>query len=102
MWCPDGSGLFTLHSCLNHSCTPNARIDNNKDSYYLQVFATSKYKRLCIACGNIKYALGDIAKGEEVLSSYVEVDATQEERQKRLDQYGFKCNCPRCQLERSK
>mmetsp|Transcript_23989 Transcript_23989/g.33634 ORF Transcript_23989/g.33634 Transcript_23989/m.33634 type:complete len:182 (+) Transcript_23989:138-683(+) len=81
-----GTAIFKLHSCLNHSCLPNAEVvgglvDRND--------ATIKV-----------VALKPIRKGEEVLISYIENPElkSRDERRKELKGcYLFDCNCQACQ-----
>jgi hypothetical protein len=42
------------------------------------------------------YANRRIKKGEEILDSYISLLLPQEERQRHLDPYGFKCSCEAC------
>ncbi len=45
-------------------------------------------------------ALTDIEAGEEVCISYIDEEGLNlEERRAALKDYGFVCNCPRCQAE---
>lgn len=76
-------GLFPKIARINHSCRPNT-------SYY---WSDKLNKR-------IVYATRRIKKGEEFSVSYIPLLLTQEERQKRLDRYGFKCSCEACTQER--
>jgi len=80
----DQIGLFPKIARINHSCRPNA-------SYY---WSDKLNKR-------IVYATRKIKEGEEVFVSYIPLLLTQEERQKRLDRYGFKCSCDACAQERA-
>ncbi|KAF3337101.1 histone-lysine N-methyltransferase ASHR2 [Carex littledalei] len=82
-------GIYLSASLFNHDCLPNAcRFDyiddpnreNNTDFTFR--------------------ALHDIAEGSEVCISYVCVTRGYRERQKMLmDDYGFKCECDRCNIE---
>ncbi|XP_020257027.1 histone-lysine N-methyltransferase ASHR1 isoform X2 [Asparagus officinalis] len=75
---PLGTGLYPVISIINHSCIPNCVL----------VFEG----RLAII-----RALEPIAKGKEILISYIETAATTKTRQNDLKkQYFFTCNCPRC------
>ncbi|KAH7084582.1 hypothetical protein FB567DRAFT_561559 [Paraphoma chrysanthemicola] len=76
-------GLFPKIARINHSCRPNA-------SYY---WSDKLNKR-------IVFVYRKIEKGEEIFVSYIPLLMTQEERQKRLDRYGFKCTCDACSQER--
>jgi hypothetical protein len=80
----DQIGLFPKIARINHSCRPNA-------SYY---WSDKLNKR-------IVYATSKIKKGEEVFVSYIPLLLTQEERQKRLDRYGFRCSCDACAQKRA-
>jgi hypothetical protein len=77
-------GLFPKIARINHSCRPNA-------SYY---WSDKLNKR-------IVYATRKIREGEEVFVSYIPLLLVQEERQKRLNRYGFICSCTACAQERA-
>ncbi|XP_011625872.1 histone-lysine N-methyltransferase ATXR2 isoform X3 [Amborella trichopoda] len=84
--CCQGTGFFPLQSCMNHSCSPNAKAfkrDEDRDGQAIIV------------------AVRDIHTGEEITISYIDEDLPYEERQAALADYGFKCTCPKC-LEESK
>ncbi|PSN70819.1 SET domain-containing protein [Corynespora cassiicola Philippines] len=72
-------GLFPKIARINHSCRPSA-------SYS---WSEKLGKR-------VVYANRRIEEGEEIFVSYIPLLRTYEERQKRLDQYGFKCSCEAC------
>ncbi|KAL5846653.1 hypothetical protein ACOSQ3_010177 [Xanthoceras sorbifolium] len=75
---PLGTGLYPVISIINHSCLPNAVL----------VFEG----RLAVV-----RAMQHIAKGGEVLISYIETAGSTMTRQKALQQqYLFTCTCPRC------
>jgi hypothetical protein len=79
----DSAGIFLQCSRFNHSCSPNARYSWNPE-----------IKRLRI------YALRDIARGDEILVSYLSsrnvYGSTRAKRQARLQLRGFTCNCVVC------
>jgi hypothetical protein len=77
-------GLFPKIARINHSCRPNA-------SYY---WSDRLNKR-------IVYATRKITKGEEIFVSYIPLLLPQEQRQKHLDRYGFKCSCEACAQKRA-
>ena len=77
-------GLFPKIARINHSCRPNT-------SYY---WSEKLNKR-------IVYATRKIKQGEEFSVSYIPLLLTQDERQKRLDRYGFQCHCEACAQERA-
>lgn len=80
----DQIGLFPKIARINHSCRPNT-------SYYWS-------KRLN---KRVVYASRKIKKGEEYFVSYIGLLSTHEERQKRLDRYGFKCTCEACAAKKA-
>jgi SET domain-containing protein len=75
-------GLFPKIARINHSCRPNT-------SYYWNAKLNKR----------IVYANRKIKKGEELFDSYISLLLTHEERQKRLDPYGFTCSCEACAME---
>lgn len=75
----DRIGLFPRIARINHSCRPNT-------SY----FWDAKLNR------RIVFATRRIQKGEELSVSYISLLAAHEDRQKRLDKYGFQCACEAC------
>ncbi|OSS53014.1 hypothetical protein B5807_02811 [Epicoccum nigrum] len=72
-------GLFPKIARINHSCRPNT-------SYY---WSKALNKR-------VVYASRAIRRGEELSVSYIGLLSGREERQKRLDRYGFTCTCEAC------
>jgi hypothetical protein len=79
----EGNALFVVHSCLNHSCRPNAQVVGGlKD---------------CLDARIKVEAIRPIVKGEEVTISYIDTRLPTEERRKTLKAcYGFECRCQRC------
>lgn len=81
----DGSDVFLLYAAvtiLNHSCAPNACLDDSQPQSSTQV-----------------YAIRDIAPGEEVLICYVveQLCVAPELRAAFVHhQFDFRCDCPRC------
>lgn len=79
---PDGrSAMFTRLARANHDCAPNAAHlwDPRVRGDAVALVATR-----------------DIARGEEVTVTYVDVLAGAAERRQRLAQYGFRCDCASC------
>lgn len=73
-----------MHSCCNHSCSPNAEAfkrDEDEDG------------------SAVILALRAIKAGEEITLSYIDEEAQLEERQQQLADYGFRCACDRCTAE---
>jgi hypothetical protein len=79
-------GLYTLHSHLNHSCTPNVSVRHHDQHTALS--------RITIV------AKRPIAVGEELLVSYVDPAMPVHRRRRELRQWGFGvCMCERCVRE---
>ncbi|KAJ8501249.1 hypothetical protein OPV22_011801 [Ensete ventricosum] len=74
---PLGTGLYPVISIINHSCVPNSVLVFENRVAFVR-------------------AMEPIAKGTEILISYIETAATIETRQKDLKQYFFICTCSRC------
>lgn len=79
--CCQGTAFYPLQSCMNHSCSPNAKAFKREEDRDGQATII---------------AVKPICKGEEVTISYVDEDLLLEERRALLVDYGFKCKCPRC------
>lgn len=75
----DRIGLFPRASRINHSCRPNAG-----------TWWSEKSGRRLV------YAHRDIAEGEEITVSYIPLLQSARDRQARLQQYGFECDCDAC------
>ena len=85
----DGTALYSLVCCMNHSCRPNcvARYPgrcrglegNTADPLVVQIVL-----------------LEDVGPGEELTQSYISKDMGLRERRSALEDYGFVCKCPRC------
>ncbi|XP_078530609.1 protein-lysine N-trimethyltransferase SMYD5 [Lissotriton helveticus] len=79
----EGSGLYMLQSCCNHSCIPNAETSFPDNNFLLHLTA-----------------LDDIQKGEEICISYLDCcqrDRSRHSRHKTLrENYLFVCSCPKC------
>ncbi|XP_062839707.1 histone-lysine N-trimethyltransferase SMYD5 isoform X1 [Anolis carolinensis] len=79
----EGSGLYVLQSCCNHSCIPNAETSFPDNNFILHLTA-----------------LEDIRPGEEICISYL--DCCQRERSRHSrhkvlrENYLFVCSCPKC------
>ena len=79
---PMGIGLYPRASRFNHSCDPNATqsFTHTKASFVLKIHANRF-----------------IAKGEEILISYIDLTyPTWWRRQQLYRSYGFLCHCRRC------
>ncbi|KAF8549830.1 SET domain-containing protein [Imleria badia] len=79
-------GLYTLHSHLNHACTPNVSA-----RHFDQHSALSRMTVVARAA---------IEPGEELLITYVDPQGDYKERHRRLLEWGFgPCQCERCLIE---
>ncbi|CAM6078619.1 unnamed protein product [Sphagnum tenellum] len=79
-----GSAFFALQSCINHSCTPNAKaFKRDQDNDGQAVLLATRH----------------IRRGEEITISYIDEDSSLEERKAALADYGFTCRCLRCLQE---
>ena len=78
----DRIGLFPKTARINHSCRPNS---GNWWSGNMQ--------------RRVIYAMRDIEEGEEITVSYIPLLKSTKERQTRLAQYGFECDCVACAQE---
>lgn len=89
----DGTCMFRTTCKMNHSCAPNVVA-----RYSYSCSGGGEFARwgqdfpLAVQC----VALRDILQGEELCISYINHDASLEDRQKELSHYGFKCNCEKC------
>ncbi|KAM9329055.1 protein-lysine N-trimethyltransferase SMYD5 [Gastrophryne carolinensis] len=79
----EGSGLYLLQSCCNHSCVPNAEVSFPDNNFLLHLTAVE-----------------DIQPGEEICISYLDCcqrDRSRHTRHKILrENYLFVCSCPKC------
>ncbi|XP_067884766.1 histone-lysine N-trimethyltransferase SMYD5 [Heterodontus francisci] len=79
----EGSGLYILQSCCNHSCDPNAETSFPENNFLLHLTA-----------------LRDIKAGEEVCITYLDCcqrDRSRHTRHRILrENYLFVCSCPKC------
>lgn len=82
----EGSGLFQLASCTNHSCEPNAEVTFPHNSSTM-----------------VMVALRDIAADEEICISYLDDcqrGRSRHSRRKHLrENYVFECLCQKCEGE---
>lgn len=75
------TGIWLHASYMNHSCLPNTA-------------------RAFIGDMMIVHATRDIAAGEEILTSYQPAMMALPERRDEFKFWGFRCDCPLCQIER--
>eukprot|EP01126_Amoeba_proteus_P002500 TRINITY_DN10778_c0_g1_i3.p1 TRINITY_DN10778_c0_g1~~TRINITY_DN10778_c0_g1_i3.p1 ORF type:complete len:320 (-),score=50.07 TRINITY_DN10778_c0_g1_i3:6-965(-) len=79
----EGHGLFTLHSCINHSCIPNVKQEQRSEITSAEIAIV---------------AMTDITKGDELFICYIHVEGkSKEERRRELEiSYDFTCQCKKC------
>ena len=76
-----GAGIYPAGAMLNHSCHPNCAIR----------YDTNNNNAMVIRC------MVDVAEGEELCHSYIDLASTSIERRETLKHtYGFDCHCERC------
>ncbi|EGD80817.1 hypothetical protein PTSG_01403 [Salpingoeca rosetta] len=81
-------GFYLRMAFCNHSCRPNACQYIDPNSTRARLNSPSIVLR----------AVSDIAEGEEVCISYIELmDTTPERREALQELYYFTCQCPRCE-----
>ncbi|OAA54837.1 oxysterol-binding protein [Niveomyces insectorum RCEF 264] len=88
-------GMFPLMARINHSCRPNvanlwvptgdAAEEEDSDDDKAATYGH-----------HVVWTTRDVAPGEELLISYVNLLQDTAGRQRSLDQYGFRCGCPVC------
>ena len=75
----EGAGIFLKASRINHSCTPNAHFSWN---------ATIQRETV--------HTIVDIPANEEITVSYCRPHSDIDYRRKRIEPYGFDCDCAPC------
>eukprot|EP01097_Dermamoeba_algensis_P001765 TRINITY_DN1668_c0_g1_i1.p1 TRINITY_DN1668_c0_g1~~TRINITY_DN1668_c0_g1_i1.p1 ORF type:complete len:400 (-),score=66.50 TRINITY_DN1668_c0_g1_i1:111-1310(-) len=87
-----GSGIYILHSMINHSCSPNVTSDISTKSGAKSVLVTTK----------------PIQEGEEILVDYIGFNYDEPEYQDLnvrqtalLERFGFVCGCVKCLSQKS-
>lgn len=84
----DGTAFYSLVCKINHSCEPNVRV------CYPQAEPGAPPRPLAAQL----VALRDLVAGEELLQSYIDQDASWDQRRVALLDYGFECNCRKCRM----
>lgn len=83
----EGTGIFPLQATLNHSCEPNVSLlKDGPDEEDARVVA--RLSR-------------DVLQGEELCNAYCDVELPLAKRQRELLEYGFVCDCGRCEREKA-
>lgn len=75
----EGTGLYSIICTMNHSCDPNCVVSFEHGNSRATVRATR-----------------EIATGEELCITYIDVAQSLEARQEDLTEYQFVCQCRRC------
>ena len=91
----DGTALFSVICCLNHSCAPNVRVEWSPPGE--EAFHNFDQKNEALQAKIV--ALRDIEEGEELCFSYIDTSLPIHERRMKLRDYGFLCECARCLSE---
>ena len=92
----DGTAMYYTTCKMNHSCSPNV---------------VARYRYSCSATAGGQWgsahplavecvALRDIKEGEELAISYIQSDEPLDKRTAALANYGFACNCSKCEAEK--
>ena len=84
-WYIDAREIGNMARYINHSCDPNIVIEWDDDP-------NEPLK------ANVK-AVRPIEIGEELSFSYIDCNLPYEERQFKLRDYGFVCQCNKCKVE---
>jgi hypothetical protein len=86
----DGTAMYATTCKMNHSCDPNVIVLYKRTGWG----ALHPLVAYCVA-------LRDIQAGEELTISYIDANVPWAERQEALENYGFVCECPKCQCEKA-
>lgn len=98
----EGSGLYRLHSKINHSCVPNAVVQFPDNSSELQVVAIRQIEQgeeICISyvelddCGSF---MGESDDDEDAVMASPSIQALNNRREMLRKFYLFECNCSAC------
>lgn len=85
----DGTALYSLICCMNHSCRPNCGVR------YPGRRKGQGTRRADPLVAEV-VLLRDVDEAEELTQSYVDKEMGLQERQEALEDYGFVCTCARC------
>lgn len=82
----EGTGLFPLQATMNHHCEPNVTLLKEEAEEERDGRVVARLTR-------------DVAEGEELCNSYVDISLPYKKRARELREYGFECKCERCVRE---
>lgn len=82
----DGTGIFPMQATLNHSCEPNVTLLKEEGAEERDGRVVARLMR-------------DVAAGEELCNAYVDISLPVRRRRRELREYGFECDCARCERE---
>lgn len=95
----DGTALYSLVCCMNHSCRPNCVVRYPAGGGQLRGAGEPENLRAADPLVADVVLLEDVPAGVELTQSYVTREMGLAERRKALEDYGFLCACPRCREE---
>lgn len=90
----DGTALYSLVCCMNHSCRPNCVVRYPRGICSPSSNNSADTRALPLVAQVV--LIEEAAAGDELTQSYVDKDMGLLERRKALEDYGFLCRCPRC------
>lgn len=92
----DGTALYSLVCCMNHSCRPNCVVRYPGRRQKGGKHSGSGSGGIADPLVAEVVLLEDVSAGEELTQSYVTREMSLTERREALEDYGFLCACPRC------
>jgi len=92
----DGTAMYYTTCKMNHSCSPNVVARYRYSSSATAGGQWGSAHPLAVEC----VALRDINEGEELAISYIQSDDPLDKRTEALNNYGFACNCSKCEAEK--
>ena len=92
----DGTAIYYTTCKMNHSCSPNVIARYRYSSSAVAGGQRGSSHPLAVEC----VAQRDIKEGEELAISYIQCDEPLDKRTEALANYGFACNCSKCQAEK--
>ena len=82
----DGTGIFPMQATMNHSCEPNVTLLKEEGAEERDGRVVARLMR-------------DVGAGEELCNAYVDIGLPVRRRRRELREYGFECDCARCERE---